>query len=235
MNERIFAVYKDKGLTSHDVVDKVRKVSGVRKVGHAGTLDPLAKGVLVIGVGRSATRKLGQVSEKEKEYVAAIRLGATSSTDDAEGDIREVRGARIPCRAEVLEVLSLFGGETMQRPPKYSAVKVGGRCAYKLARANKNFELGERKVIIKEMELLDLDWPVVEIRVVTGPGVYIRALARDLGERLGTGGYLAELERIRVGEYTKEEALRLSDLDNVDWSFVGPGGGLKKARPCENV
>jgi len=225
MNETIFAVYKEKGLTSHDVVDRVRAVSGVRKVGHAGTLDPLARGVLVIGVGRGATRQLGRLSQKQKEYVAAIRLGAYSATDDAEGKITEVHGPRVASKADVLKAVCCFEGEIMQRPPKFSAVKVGGRCAYKLARAAKEFELGERAVVIKEIEVVDFAWPMLEIRVVTGPGVYIRALARDIGEKLRTGGYLVDLERTRVAEYRKEAALRLGDLKSIDWSFVKEGQG----------
>jgi tRNA pseudouridine55 synthase len=220
MNEATFAVYKEKGLTSHDVVERVRAVSGVRKVGHAGTLDPLARGVLVIGVGRRATRQLGRLSENEKEYIGAIRLGARSNTDDAEGKITEVQGAKVASKADVLQAVCCFKGEIMQRPPKFSAVKVGGRCAYKLARADKEFELRERAVVIKEIEVVGFAWPMLEIRVVTGPGVYIRALARDIGEKLGTGGYLVELERTRVGEYRKEAALRLGDLKRVDWRFV---------------
>jgi len=136
MNAAIFAVYKEKGLSSHDVVDRVRAVSGVRKVGHAGTPDPLARGVLVIGVGRKATRQLGRLSQKEKEYVGAIRLGARSNTDDAEGKITEVQGAKVVSKGDVLKAVGGFKGEIMQRPPRFSAVKAGGRCAYKLARAS---------------------------------------------------------------------------------------------------
>lgn len=202
----IIAFYKPKGMTSHDVVDWVRRQTGERTVGHAGTLDPLARGVLVVGIGREATKRLGAVEKTEKEYIAEICLGMTSATDDEEGTKTIQHGALAPTEDAVESALGKFRGEIMQIPPVYSALKVSGKAAYAYVRAGKPLALKPRQVFIKEMELLSYDWPLLHLRVVTGPGVYIRALARDLGEALGTGGYLADLERTRVGQFTKESA-----------------------------
>lgn len=207
--EGIFAVFKEEGMTSHDVVDVVRRCTGQRRVGHAGTLDPCARGVLVVGVGRPATRQLGQIVEKEKEYTTRIKLGWRSTTDDREGEKQEVPVTTIPSERQVREALSAFQGVIQQSPPSFSALKIQGRPAYKLARAKKEVTLASREVVVKEIELLAYEWPVAEVRMVTGPGVYVRAIARDLGEALGTGGYVEQLERTRVGSYTMDQAIRL--------------------------
>ena len=203
MKQGIFAIYKPKGPTSHDIIDKLRRETGVKKIGHAGTLDPLASGVLVVGVGRKATKQLGAIVKKEKEYSAKIRLGMTSPTDDAEGIKTEIKiVGKIPTFGEIKKALAKFEGEILQTPPIYSAVKVKGKKAYKLARKGQTPKLKPRKALIKEIEILKYEWPYLELRVVTGPGVYIRALARDIGKYLKTGGYLAGLERTRVGSFT---------------------------------
>jgi len=208
----IFAVYKERGMTSHDVVDAVRRATGERRVGHAGTLDPLAKGVLVVGVGRAATRLLGRLTEKDKEYVTRIHLGVRSTTDDGEGKKEEVPVDEIPSEDDVRASLHRFSGVISQRPCAFSALKLQGRPAYRLARKNHDLELAPRQVEVKEIELLAYKWPWVDVRMVTGPGVYVRAIARDLGETLGTGGYVEELERTRVGPYTADQAVRVCDL-----------------------
>ncbi len=199
-------------MTSHDVVDAVRRATGQRRVGHAGTLDPLAKGVLVVGVGRAATRLLGQLTEKDKEYVTRIRLGVRSTTDDGEGKKQEVPVDAIPSEQDVRTALQGFSGVIPQRPCAFSALKLRGRPAYRLARKNHDLELAPREVEVKAIELLAYEWPWVDVRMVTGPGVYVRAIARDLGEALGTGGYVEELERTRVGAYTADQAMRMCDL-----------------------
>lgn len=209
--EGIFAVYKKEGMTSHDVVDAVRRATGVRRVGHAGTLDPCAKGVLVVGVGRAATKRLGSVAGTEKEYRTRIKLGWRSTSDDREGDKETVDCSQIPSREQVQQAASRFQGRISQRPPRFSAVKIGGRPAYRFARARKEVPLSAREVETKEIEILNYSWPHLDVRLVTGPGFYVRSFARDLGEALGTGGYVEELERTRVGAYTKEDAVRLED------------------------
>lgn len=207
----IIGVYKPKGITSHDVVDKVRKITGIKQVGHAGTLDPLAKGVLVIGIGKD-TKQLNQIVAKEKEYLAEIFLGEFSKTDDAEGEKQKVDGFKIPDLEKVKKTVSSFKGEIMQRPPQYSAVKVSGTPAYKLARKGIEVELKPREVLIKEIEILDYSFPVLKLRVITGPGTYIRSLARDVGKQLKTGAYLSDLERTRVGEFEVNNCLSLEQL-----------------------
>lgn len=205
----ILAVYKPKGPTSHDVIDQLRRRTGVKKIGHAGTLDPLASGVLVVGIGREATKKLGEVVKKEKEYIAKIKLGETSTTDDEEGEKKKIQISKKPNYKKVEEAVSKFEGEILQTPPIYSAVKVKGTEAYKLARKGQIPKLEPRRVEIKEIEILKYEWPYLKLRVVTGPGVYIRALARDIGQALKTGGYLADLERTRVGDFTLDQTLKV--------------------------
>jgi tRNA pseudouridine55 synthase len=215
----LFAVWKPVGMTSHDVVDVLRRTTGIKKVGHAGTLDPLAEGVLVVGVGRAATKQIGVVVAKEKEYEADIILGITSTTDDEEGEKTKRAGVVEPSEEDVETALKLFVGTSMQMPPIYSALKVGGAPAYVYARKGKAVILKERAVTIKEIELVSYAWPHIRFRVVTGPGVYIRALARDMGEVLHTGGYLSALIRTRVGEFIKENSYTLEEIKK-------PAGGL---------
>jgi tRNA pseudouridine55 synthase len=199
--DNIFAVYKPKGISSFAMVALVRRTLGIKKVGHAGTLDPLAKGILVIGAGRDGTKQLATQVAKEKEYVAEIKLGEISTTDDAEGEKTVFNNTAIPNFEDVEKVVKKFIGEIMQVPPVFSAIKMAGKRAYKLARAGEEVEMKPRPALIKEIELLEYSYPIIKIRVVTGPGVYIRALARDIGKELGVGAYMSELERIRVGEF----------------------------------
>jgi tRNA pseudouridine55 synthase len=208
----IFAVHKPRGMTSHDVVNIVRKKTGVKRVGHGGTLDPLAEGVLVIAVGRENTKLLDKFVKGDKEYVADIKLGENSTTDDAEGE-KEKGSNKKPDREEVQKVLKQFVGRVQQIPPVYSAIKQGGRPIYKRARKGQEVVLEPRIVEIKEIELLDYEYPVVKIRVVTGPGVYIRSLARDLGNKLETGGYLSGLLRTRVANFKLKDAMDLEKLN----------------------
>lgn len=211
----IVAINKPVGPTSHDVVDEVRRVTGEKKVGHAGTLDPMASGVLVIGIGRQATKQLGSIVAKEKEYVATIRLGQTSSTDDEEGEKTKISDQPVN-HIEIDLVLPSFVGEITQIPSKYSALKLQGKPAYKRVRAGEDIRMKPRKVTILLIELMDYEWPNLKIRVITGPGVYIRSLARDIGDLLKSGGYLARLERTRVGRYTIEHALTLEQFEK-EW------------------
>ena len=208
----IVAIYKPKGPTSHDVVDSLRKITGEERIGHAGTLDPLASGVLVVGIGKDSTKKLSAEVRKEKEYIASIMLGERSTTDDEEGEKTVVQVAMYPDLAAIKDVVRTFEGVTEQTPPVYSAVKIQGKPAYQRVRSGETVNLKARNVDIKKIEILKYEWPVIELRVVTGPGVYIRALARDIGEMLGTGGYLSELERTRVGNYLQENTLTLEEF-----------------------
>jgi tRNA pseudouridine55 synthase len=208
----IFAVYKPKGPTSNQILTKIRKRTGIKKVGHAGTLDPLAQGILVVGVGRAATKQLGTIVAKEKEYLATIRLGYTSTTDDNEGQKEKIQDITKPLLVHVKNTLKQFKGEIDQVPPIYSAIKIKGQEAYKLARKGKEVKMKSRKALIKKISLISYKYPYLKIKVVTGPGVYIRSLARDIGQTLGTGGYLSSLERTRVGQFTKSKALKLNQI-----------------------
>jgi tRNA pseudouridine55 synthase len=204
----IIAVNKPKGPSSFAMVAKARKIYGVKKIGHAGTLDPLASGVLVLAVGREDTKKISEIVGKEKEYVTEITLGETSTTDDGEGE-RVVVSNLKPKISEIKKILKKFTGEIMQVPPIFSAIKVAGKRAYKSARAGEKIELKARPVLIKEIELLGYDYPLLKIRVVCGSGTYIRSLARDIGAELKVGAYMSGLVRTRVGEFRIEEAIEL--------------------------
>lgn len=216
--ENLFAFYKPKGITSNDAVQKIRSIVGRDvKVGHAGTLDPLAQGVLVIAVGREATKKISETVKKEKEYIAEITFGFESSTDDAEGEKTRVcpefvEGSKKPDLNDIEKVLPDFIGNIKQVPPIYSAIKISGKEAYKYARKGQSVEMQPREVEIKNIEILEYAWPILKIKIITGPGVYIRSLARDIGRKLGVGGYLSALERTRVGDFKKENAVLVEEL-----------------------
>lgn len=203
-------IWKPKGMSSHDAVNIVRRLSGVRRVGHAGTLDPLASGVLVMGIGRESTKRLGIAVAHEKEYLALVRLGAESSTGDEEGEKTPTPNPAVPPGNAVEAATRKFIGRILQVPPIYSALKVKGRTAYSYARAGEEVELAAREVEVKEIEVVSYAWPDISLRVVTGPGVYIRSLARDIGRELNVGGYLAALTRTRVGEYDRDTCMRIA-------------------------
>lgn len=206
MIDGIYAFWKPKGPTSHRFLNDIRRIVGRDvKVGHAGTLDPLAEGVLVVGIGRS-TKMLETEVQKEKEYVAEVTLGVSSSTDDEEGEKTIYPVLSIPGLSSVSAAAESFVGEINQVPPVYSAIKVGGKEAYKFARKGVDLKMKPRPVKIISMEILEYDYPRLVLRVATGKGAYIRSLARDLGMLLGTGGYLSGLKRTRVGEYVESSA-----------------------------
>lgn len=218
----IFPIYKPKGPTSYDMVEKIKALTGEQKVGHAGTLDPLAEGVLVVGVGRKATRELENIVAKEKEYRVVIQLGQTSTTDDDEGEKKDIKIEVSPVARRVMTVVKKFVGDIEQIPPMFSAVKVGGKRAYDAARKGQPLNLEPRKVFIKEIQILRYEYPVLELRVTTGKGVYIRSLARDIGEKLGTGGFVSGLKRTRVGEFTLDKCLTLEKFADVWREMVNP-------------
>jgi tRNA pseudouridine55 synthase len=208
----ILVVDKPIGPTSHDVVALVRRLSGVRRVGHGGTLDPFARGVLPIFIG-AATRVVEYHLGDPKSYRATVVFGARSTTDDLEGELTPIE-APVPDRAAVEEGLGGFRGTIRQRPPAFSAVKVAGRRAYRAARAGEPIELPERTVTIARLELTGWDdsdpgRPAAVLEVDCSAGTYVRSLARDLGERLGTGAYLGTLVRTASGSFRLSDALDL--------------------------
>ena len=214
-SDGIVVVDKPAGLTSHTVVARVRRLAGTRKVGHAGTLDPMATGVLVVGLNR-ATRLLGHLQLADKSYDATIRLGATTTTDDAEGEI--VTTAPVDgVTAEAIEAaVAGFRGEISQVPSKVSAIKVDGRRAYERVRAGEEVALKARAVTVSRYDILDVrpgaDRIDVDVSVDCSSGTYIRALARDLGVELGVGGHLTALRRTRVGAFDLAAAHTLESL-----------------------
>jgi len=209
----LFNVKKPAGPTSHDMVARLRrKLDRKVKVGHAGTLDPFAEGVLVLCAG-PATRLAQYVQAQAKRYRAEITLGSTSSTDDSEGLMTSCPPAAIAGKDEMRRILAEFVGTIQQTPPAYSAVHVNGRRAYKLARAGRRPDLSPRSVTVHEIGLLHYDWPVLEIEVRCAAGTYIRALARDIGAALGTGGYCSRLTRTEVGIFHLERAVSVEELD----------------------
>jgi tRNA pseudouridine55 synthase len=200
---------KPSGITSRAAVDHAQKwLPRGTRIGHTGTLDPLASGVLVLCIG-NATRLAEYVQDMSKVYRAGIVLGATSDSDDADGTITATAAAPIPDHAQIAQALASFVGTIAQTPPAYSAAKVNGRRAYKLARNGQEVELQPRKVTIYGIDIESHAHPHLQIVVRCGKGTYIRALARDLGQTLGCGGYIASLRRLQVGSFRTEEALSL--------------------------
>lgn len=200
--------------TSFDVVAKVRNTLGAKKVGHTGTLDPKATGVLVLCIGK-ATKMAEKITGYDKEYIAEITLGATSTTDDQEGEITPFsEGAIGESRPEeIKKLLPKFTGEIDQMPPNFSAIKVKGQRAYKAARKGNPIELKPRSITVEELELLEYQWPILKIRIHCGKGFYVRALARDIGQKLGVGAYLSALQRTRVGQFTIDQSITIEEVD----------------------
>ena len=262
---------KPKGITSHDVIDRIRKITDIRRTGHAGTLDPNATGLLIVGVGRESTKELWtKFGKMDKTYVAEITLGEERETDDSVGKIRnsniEIRNGSAKLtilsssmdksqfsKSQMLKTLNLFLGEQMQTPPIYSAIKSGGKKAYEEARKGKVLKVEPRKVTIYSIKLLEYEapqfnnrnnistpphgeenpseakfslakgdeYPIIRIETKVSSGTYIRALARDIGRKLGCGAYLSNLRRIKIGEYKVENSVKLDELteDNLDRKF----------------
>lgn len=210
-------VDKPAGWTSHDVVGRMRRLAGTKKVGHAGTLDPMATGVLVLGINR-ATRLLGYLTHADKEYVATIRLGQSTVTDDAEGEITSTTSAAHVDEAAVRAVLPAYTGDIEQVPSSVSAIKVDGVRSYAKVRAGQEVTLKSRPVTVSTFELdgfrAEGDVVDVDVRVVCSSGTYIRALARDVGRDLGVGGHLTMLRRNRVGGFPLRLARTLDELES---------------------
>ncbi|MBK8431029.1 MAG: tRNA pseudouridine(55) synthase TruB [Chloroflexi bacterium] len=208
----ILNIHKPLTLTSHDVVGRVRRVAGQKRVGHSGTLDPLATGVLVVCLGR-ATRLVEYVVGQRKEYEAVIRLGQSTATYDAEGEITAERPLPADLTADQLAItLRQFTGAIEQRPPMYSAIKKDGQPLYKMARRGETIEIPARPVTIYDLAILGWEVPLLTVRVACSAGTYIRSLAHDLGEVLGCGGHLVGLVRTAVGPFSLETAVALDAL-----------------------
>lgn len=214
VQDGVVVLDKPSGATSHHMVGRLRRLLGIRKIGHAGTLDPMATGVLILGVGR-ATRLLGHLALHDKRYLATVRLGERSDSDDADGTVTPVADASGLTRADVEGACAPLRGEIQQTPSTVSAIKVDGKRAYALAREGKEVTLKARTVTVSRLDVLDLRVDgaclEVDIDVECSSGTYIRAIARDLGEALGVGGHLTMLRRTRIGGYDIADAVTLDD------------------------
>lgn len=223
----VLVVDKPLGVTSHGVVARARKALGIRRIGHAGTLDPQASGILVLGIGQ-ATRILGYLSGVDKDYSSTFLLGISTSTDDADGDVIAAFDAAMITREDVESSLSPMRGEILQRPSAVSAIKVDGRRAYDRVRSGETVELPPRAVTVSALDLVGFEHVTVgtqhivkvSVNVTCSSGTYIRAIARDLGESLGVGGHVTELRRTRSGAFGLADAVSLEDPDS--WVMMTP-------------
>lgn len=208
----VLVLDKPAGISSAGLLNRLKRLFPRKtKLGHAGTLDPFATGVLLALVGR-ATKRCEELMGSPKGYRTTIKLGATTATLDPESEVMPFEGARVPTLEEVRAVLAGMQGEVMQMPPQFSAMKVGGRRAYDLARAGKVVELVPRPVQVYSMRLVSYSYPLIELEMEVGRGFYVRSLARDMGVALGSAGYLRELRRTRVGPFAAEDAVRPETL-----------------------
>ncbi|MDP2934541.1 MAG: tRNA pseudouridine(55) synthase TruB [bacterium] len=221
----ILIINKSAGPTSHDVVDCIRKITGIRKVGHAGTLDPFAEGVLIILIGK-ATKSQSKFMEMDKTYIGTLKLGETTDTYDTTGVKSKTQNPRLRSPSfggqakfkinenKIQKTLKTFIGEIKQIPPIYSAIKIKGETAYKLARRGIKPKLKPRKVKIYNIKILNYKWPRLKIEVKCGKGTYIRSLAHDIGKKLGCGAYLEKLIRTKIGKFNIKNSIKLERLNS---------------------
>lgn len=225
----IIVIRKEKGFTSHDVVAKLRGILHMKKIGHTGTLDPDAVGVLPVALGKG-TKLVDLITDKEKTYEAVLHLGITTDTQDMSGTVLEEKPVNAT-EEQVREIIAGFVGEQLQIPPMYSALKINGKKLYELAREGKTVERKARPVCFYQIEVLDIQLPVVQIRVTCSKGTYIRTLCHDIGQKLGCGGCMEQLLRTRVGRFSLEESHTLSEVEQA----VSEGTVCKWIYPVENV
>lgn len=209
----IINIYKEAGFTSHDVVAKMRGICKQKKIGHTGTLDPQAVGVLPVCLG-SGTKLCDMLTDKDKEYEAELLLGKVTDTQDTTGTVLSESPVTVS-EEQIREIIMGFVGDYMQVPPMYSALKVNGKKLYELARAGKEVERQARPVTILEIEILEIKLPVVKMRVACTKGTYIRTLCADIGEKAGCGGCMQSLKRTRVGRFSVKDAVTLAQLEGI--------------------
>lgn len=229
MTDGLVLVDKPAGWTSHDVVARIRRLAGTRRVGHAGTLDPMATGLLVVGVER-ATRLLGHLALHDKDYLATIRLGVTTSTDDADGSVVAAADASAVTDEELRSAVSRLTGDLMQVPSAVSAIKVGGERAYARVRAGESVELAARPVTVSRFDVLARRGDDIDVAVTCSTGTYVRALARDVGAALGVGAHLTALRRTRIGGVRIDDARTLDQLA-AEFAVVPLASALTTAFP----
>ncbi len=210
--EGIILVDKPKGITSHDVVDEVRKKLKTRKVGHAGTLDPLAQGLLIILVGKY-TKAFSKFVSFDKDYMGILKLGEKTSTGDSQGEVLEKKDYRDIDIEKIKEVFSQFKGEQEQIPPMVSALRLKGKRLYNLARKGITVKRKPRKITISSIEILNIDLPFVEFRLTCTKGTYVRKLAQDIGDKLSCGAHMTKILRLGIGNFKLSEAVKLEDIN----------------------
>nr|WP_081678763.1 tRNA pseudouridine(55) synthase TruB [Blautia wexlerae] len=210
----VIVIRKEKGFTSHDVVAKLRGILHMKKIGHTGTLDPDAEGVLPVALGK-ATRLVDMITDKEKTYEAVMRLGVVTDTQDMSGTVLSQTTELSVTEEELCTVVSSFVGDYMQVPPMYSALKINGKKLYELAREGKTVERKPRPVHFYEIEILDISFPLVRFRVTCSKGTYIRTLCHDIGEKLGCGAAMESLLRTKVGRFTLDDAITLAQTEEA--------------------
>ncbi len=210
-------VNKPVGITSFGVIAKLRKITGIKKIGHAGTLDPFATGVLIVAIGRKATREIDTFVKLNKEYIAKINLSSTTDTYDTEGEITEKFEDKGIDQEELEKVLKSFLGKQKQIPPMFSAKKIGGKKLYELAREGKVVERQPSDIEIFNIEKLAYKWPYLDIKLKVSSGTYIRTLGYDIGKKLGYGGHLKELQRTEIDKYSLKDSNNLEDINQDNW------------------
>jgi tRNA pseudouridine55 synthase len=207
---QVILIDKPYDWTSFDVVRKIRNLIKIKKIGHAGTLDPLATGLLILCTGKF-TKKINEYMAREKEYTGTITLGATTPTYDLESIPENIKSAKEITQEQITEAAKKFTGEIMQVPPVFSAIKKDGKRAYELARRGQEIELAARPITVSEFSTI-FNYPEVRFKIICSTGTYIRSLAHDLGQELGCGGYLSSLCRTRIGEFTLKDALTMDQF-----------------------
>ena len=217
--EGILLVDKPKGITSHDVVAKMRRIFHIKKVGHAGTLDPMATGLLLVLIGK-ATKASQYLMSLDKEYTGTIRLGQITDSQDADGEILEERQVPELLREDILAEMKTFMGDQYQTPPMFSAKKINGQKLYKLARQGKTVEREPRVIHVSSFELIDFALPELSFFVGTSKGAYVRTIAHDLGERLVCGGHLNKLRRTAIGQFRVEKSSTIESLEALSPSSL---------------
>jgi tRNA pseudouridine55 synthase len=216
MNHGFLLIDKNPGPTSHDIINALRKITEVKKIGHAGTLDPFASGLLFVAVGREATRELAQFVGLDKEYEAEIVLGVRSTTFDPEGELEPVPVPNLSIE-RLGKITHGLTGEINQIPPMHSAIKIEGQKLYNIARKGKEIKLEPRRIVVHLFEITDYNGATVHARIQCSSGTYVRALARDFGERLGTAAYLKNLRRVKIGNFSVVDAHRIEQITSENW------------------
>ncbi|MEY3470902.1 MAG: tRNA pseudouridine synthase [Candidatus Parcubacteria bacterium] len=211
----IIPINKPAGITSHTVVNKLRKHYGIKKIGHAGTLDPFATGVLILLVGRESTKRSQELMKQDKIYRTKLKLGYISDTYDNDGVVEEYNIQKVPTKAEIDQIIASFIGDISQIPPMYSAIKINGKKMYELARKGQTIDIPPRLVNIYDITVLDYTYPYLILDISCSSGTYIRSLGYDIGIKLDTGAYLEELERRQSGEYSIENCYTLDTLPEL--------------------